>query len=76
MLLKDFTKRLKTIDYFYLVKSESKLCIEFTDKNLALAYFKAFGGQIYAFFPYEDCGYEDPYTFSKEWTIMNEDGDY
>ena len=63
----------KVIDYGYIVDEKNKTIIEAElDKAQVLAH--AFGKVCLTYFPYADYGYEDPYNFSNEWTVFNEDG--
>ena len=75
MSIKDLQERLTVQDYFYVVLPDKQICIELEDYNKAVAYAKAFGGIAYDIFPYEQYGFEDPYTFTEEWTILSNYGE-
>lgn len=73
--IKDLKLRLKTTEYYYLVFEKTKTIIEFTDWIEAQVYHRYFGGKMYLYYPYKQFGYDDPYTFTEEWTLMNRDGE-
>lgn len=75
MSIKDFVNNLHTKDYYYIVKPENKLCIEIDDAEKAQVYSKTFGSIMYDHYPYEECGFEDPYTFAEEWEVLVDYGD-
>ena len=75
MSIKEYVKSLQVEDYFYIVMPEKHICIELNDYDKAVAYANAFGGIFYDKFPYEEYGFEDPYTFTEEWTILVNYGD-
>lgn len=75
MLIKQFIKNLKTNNYFYIVRPKLRICIELTDYDKAQSYSKAFGGILFTAYPYADYGYQDPYTFAQEWTVLTNYGD-
>ena len=74
-MLKEFFDKLNTEDYVYVVLPEKKICVELTDYEQAGVYAKAFGGYVSEVYPYAEYGYEDPYTFTNEWTILVNYGD-
>ena len=69
-MCKALKERLKTKDYVYIVYPNKKICIEMEDLEKAIIYAKIFNGLVYDGFPYEKYGYEDPYTFTEEWTVL------
>lgn len=75
MSIKKFVEKLKVEDYFYIVLPEKKVCVELTDYDKAIAYSRAFGGIVFEYFPYEEYGFEDPYTFTEERTVLTNYGD-
>ena len=75
MSIKEFVDSLKVENYVYVVLPEKKVCVELKDYEQAQVYAKAFGGYISEVYPYEEFGYEDPYTFTNEWTILVNYGD-
>ena len=75
MTIKECIKNLKVEDYFYVVLPDRKICIELEDYDKAVAYSKSFGGEVSEVFPYEQYGFEDPYTFTEEWTVLTNYGD-
>lgn len=75
MSIKEYIENLKVKDYFYVTIPERKICIELEDYDKAVAYAKSFGGELSEVFPYEQYGFEDPYTFTDEWTILTNYGD-
>ena len=75
MSIKEYIENLKAKDYFYVSLPERKICIELEDYDKAVAYSKSFNGELSEVFPYEQYGFEDPYTFTDEWTILTNYGD-
>lgn len=75
MRIKENISRLKAENYFYIVLPKKKICVELTDYEKALAYSKSFGGIMYNYYPYIEYGYEDPYIFAEEWTVLANYGD-
>jgi hypothetical protein len=75
MSIKEFVDNLKVENYVYVVLPEKQICVELTDYEKAQAYAKAFGGYVSEIYPYAEYGYEDPYTFTDEWTILVNYGD-
>lgn len=75
MSIKEIVENFKVEDYFYIALPEKKICVELTDYDKAIAYSKAFGGVMYNHYPYAEYGYEDPYAFTNEWTILTNYGD-
>ena len=63
----------KVIEYGYIVDEKNKTVME-VELSKAQVLARAFGKVCLTYFPYEDYGYEDPYNFSNDWTILNEDG--
>ena len=74
-MLKEFFDKLNIEDYIYVVLPEKKVCVELTDSEQASMYAKVFGGYISEVYPYAEYGYEDPYTFTNEWTVLVNSGD-
>jgi hypothetical protein len=57
--------------YYYFFDRNKKEVIEMselTEANIAL--FKAFNVPYYDHFPYEEAGYEDPYSFLEDYTLI------
>ena len=75
MSIRECLKNLKAEDYFYVTIPEKKICIELEDYDKAVAYSKSFNGELSKVFPYEQYGFEDPYTFANEWTVLVNYGD-
>ena len=69
-MCKELKERLNTKDYAYIVYPNKKICIEMEDPEKATIYAKIFNGLAYDHYPYEEYGYEDPYAFTEEWTIL------
>ena len=62
-------------NYNYVAIPNKEVVAEFTDAEVASAYAKAFDGVVWSHFPYEEYGFEDPYSFSNTWIMLNENGD-
>lgn len=72
MMIKDLKERLTKTDFGYIVYPDKELCIEMEDLENARIYAKIFDGIFYDHFPYEEYGFEDPYTFCNTWIITNQ----
>ena len=66
--------RTKVIDYAYIVDEKNKTIIETESMEHAIWYAKAFNKMALSYFPYADYGYEDPYNFTNDWTVIGTDG--
>ena len=75
MNIKDLKERLTETEYVYVAIPSKEVVAEFTDKEKATAYARAFKGIVYDYFPYEVYGYEDPYSFTNDWIVLNAEGD-
>ena len=75
MSIKDLKERLAETEYVYVAIPSKEVIAEFTDREMATAYAQAFNGIVYDYFPYEVYGFEDPYSFSNEWVVLNTEGD-
>ena len=75
MSIKDLKERLTETEYVYVAIPSKEVVAEFTDAEVASAYAKAFGGVVWNHFPYEEYGFEDPYSFSNTWVILDAEGD-
>lgn len=75
MNIKDLKERLTEIEYVYVAIPSKEVIAEFTDREMATAYAQAFNGIVYDYFPYENYGYEDPYSFTNAWIVLNTKGD-
>ena len=70
-MCKELKERLtETPTLTYIVIENKQICIEMEDAERATAYAKAFNGVVYDHFPYVEYGFEDPYTFTEQWTIF------
>jgi hypothetical protein len=74
-IIKDLKERFTETQYFYVVMENKEVIIEFTDKETAQGYAKAFEGIIYDYLPYEKFGFSDPYTFINTWVFLNDKGE-
>lgn len=74
-MCKAIKEKIMVTNYVYVVLPDKKICIELEDMDKAKAYAKAFGGEVREVFPYAEYGFEDPYTFTNEWTILVNYGD-
>lgn len=54
----------------YIVDRKNKVCIE-KEAEEAPAYANAFQLEHYPHFPYEELGYDNPYTFLREWDVYD-----
>ena len=75
MTIKEFKQRLTETEFGYIVYPNKEICIEMEDIEKAKIYAKIFGGIFYDHFPYEEYGFEDPYTFCNTWTVTNQNDD-
>ena len=75
MNIKDLKERLTETEYVYVAIPSKEVVAEFTDKEKATAYARAFNGIVYDYFPYENYGYKDPYSFTNNWIVLNAEGD-
>lgn len=75
MNIKDLKERLTETEYVYVAIPSKEVVAEFTDKEKATAYARAFNGIVYDYFPYKNYGYEDPYSFANNWIVLNTEGD-
>ena len=70
-MCKELKERLTaTPELTYIVIENKQICIEMEDAERANAYAKAFNGVVYNHFPYAEYGFEDPYIFTEQWTIL------
>ena len=75
MTIKDLKERLTETEYVYVAIPSKEVIAEFTDKEKAVAYAQVFKGVVWEHYPYAEYGFEDPYTFSNSWVLLNEIGD-
>lgn len=75
MSIKDLKERLTETEYVYVAIPFKEIIAEFTDREKATAYAQTFNGIVYDYFPYEVYDFEDPYSFSNEWVVLNTEGD-
>lgn len=64
--LNDLKERLHEEEYVYFVKEDTK---EVFEHNLDSGLNLMADAKVFKEFPYEHYGYEDPYTFTNEWTV-------
>lgn len=74
--IKKVKEQLTVPEYSYVVFPDSKICFELNNSKGAAMFAEAFDGQMYPYYPYEDFGYEDPYTFTNEWTVYSAENGY
>ena len=61
-------------NYYYIVNKRSQIVCELRgDKASAEDLAKLSGCTLYDHFPYEECGYEDPFNFIAEWAVYSHD---
>lgn len=58
------------IEELYYVVSEKHKTIFELPAEIAEGYANALGFALYTKYPYEAFGYEDPYTFTNDWTLI------
>ena len=75
MSIKDLKERLTETGYVYVAIPNQEVVAEFTDREVATAYAKAFNGIVWNHFPYKEYGFEDPYNFSNKWVVLDKMGD-
>ena len=75
MNIKDLKERLMETEYIYVAIPSKEVVVSFINKEKATAYARAFNGIVYDYFPYKVYGYEDPYSFTNSWIVLNTEGD-
>ena len=61
-------------EYFYLVNEKKETVVEYyTERENAENLANISSAQLYSHFPYQECGYKDPYKFMIDWSVYNED---
>ena len=75
MNIKDLKERLTETEYVYVAIPSKEVIVEFTDREKAIAYARTFKGIVYDYLPYEVYNYEDPYSFTNDWIVLNTNGD-
>ena len=56
--------------YYYFLDKENKIVFEIKCSDQAADYFADMGLNLSEVFPYEEAGYEDPYSFMDEYKIV------
>ena len=75
MNIQDIKNNFIELDYCYIYFPLKEVIIEFSDVDTAKAYARGFGGIFCDHFPYQELGFEDPYEFTNEWLLINEDAE-
>ena len=74
-MIKNLKEKLNETEYVYIAFPNKQNIIEFKDAETAHIYAMLFGGIFWDYYPYEEYGFEDPYNFTNEWVVTNENGD-
>ena len=74
-MIKELKERLTEVNYVYVALPTQGVIAEFTDEKMAHAYAKTFNGVFWDHFPYAEYGFEDPYTFTNTWVVLETSGE-